>query len=410
MLIDSGSVLRQARETARRYPWYARLLDEAGGLPLPPLLTAGLLEKHYYAAPPDPALGLPLHSYSTSGTSTGKRKTIYYSEEDERWYVDIKAQMFLSWLIAGGVPIHRALADMGTGHAAGTALDVFYRMGVQGESVSFELPVERHLEKIDQFRPDLLYTMPSILDRIVRAAGRPERFGVRKIILVGEIAPPSWQKKIAERFGIAPADILDTYGSIEIGTIASYSHELGRYLVAEGLHAECVGTEALEEGFEPLPPGEGVLVLTSFVRGAFPAVRYVTYDVVRDFRTEIIGGVPRHSFEGIVKRIGPELKHGEKISLYDIEEAVRQFSDDAEIRVEIDGRKLAVRLRSPSLKSRQLPAIRRGIESRIPEIGAMIRGGLLDGIEVSLAPAGETEKEPKSIKTRKIHYGGAGSR
>lgn len=404
-MFDPGSVLHLARETAARFPWYARLLEESDdGSESPPLLTASILENHYYASPPDPAIAPGLTSYSTSGTSSGKRKTIYYSEADERRYVDVKADMYLHWLLAGGVPIHRALSDMGTGHAAGTALDVFFRLGVQGESVSFELPIEQHLERLEAFRPELLYTMPSILDRIIRAAGQPNRFGIRKIILVGEIAPPSWQKSVAKKFGIKTTDILDTYGSIEIGTIASFSHRLGRYVVAEGLHAEGIGTETLHEGFDPLPPGEQVLVLTSFVRDAFPAVRYVTYDVVRDFRVMEIDGVPRYTFEGIVKRLGPELKHGEKISLYDIEEAIRPFSEDADIRVEMKGRSMTVTLTSPTLPAVLIPAIRSAVEEQIPEIGAMIRGGLLDGIKVNLSRSEAAPKGKPSIKNRKIHY------
>lgn len=212
---------------------------------------------------------------------------------------------------------------------------------------------------------------------------------------------------MAARFGLRETDILDTYGSIEIGTIASYSHELGRYVIAEGLHAECVGAEELGEGFDPLPPDEKVLVLTSFVRDAFPAVRYVTYDVVRDFRTVSVNGELKQTFEAIVKRIGPELKHGEKISLYDIEEAILQHAEDAAVRVSMSGRRLTVRVRSRLLLPEKLPAVREAVENRIPEIGAMIRGGLLEGIEVRLAADEEPEQGLRGIKNRKIHYGEA---
>lgn len=398
---------RKARETARRFPWYAGLLAEAGGdRELPPLLTAAMLERHYYAAePPDHAASW--NAYTTSGTSTGKRKTIRYSMEDERRYVEIKARMFLRWLLqSGGKPIMRALSDVGTGHAAATAADVFRRIGLETASLPYDLPMEQHLAKLAAFRPDVLYTMPSILDRILQAAPAPESFGVRKVILVGEIAPPAWQKSAARRLGLAETDILDTVGSIEIGTIAAYSHELKRYVIAEGLHAECVPAEALGEGFDPLPPGEQVLVLTSFVRDAFPAVRYVTYDVVRDFQTMEIGGEVRQTFGSIVKRIGPELKHGEKISLFDIEEAVLAHADDAAILAELHGRRLTVRLRSRKLRPEELPAVRQAIEDKIPEIGAMIRGGLLDGIAVQLSPEEDPAWRHSGIKFRKIHYGG----
>ncbi|WP_276355212.1 CoF synthetase [Cohnella caldifontis] len=428
---DDAIVIRMALETASRFPWYAKLLNERPepeGSRLPPLLTARRLEPYYESAPRGLAAGVSLNAYSTSGTSSGRRKTIYYSPEDERQYIEIKARMFAEWLAGGassvngedsghparhgnGIeggesrPFRKVLSDMGTGHAAATAPEVFESIGLACESLSFELPIVEHLKKLEALRPDVLYTMPSILDRILAAAGDASRFGIRRIILVGEIAPPAWQRKIAARFGIRETDILDTCGSIEIGTIAGYDHSVGRYVLAEGLTAECVSAEELGENFDPLPPDEKVLVLTSEVREAFPAVRYVTYDVVRDFRTMTVRGVQRQTFAGIVKRIGPELKHGEKISLYDIEEAVLLHADDADIRVEVNGRKLSVRLRSAKLTAEKLPAVRQSIEEKIPAIGAMIRGGLLDAIEVALELVAGSGPAQKGIKTRKIHYG-----
>lgn len=403
---SNDRILSRMRETAARFPWYADLAGSVRPDELPPLLTAGVLDEYLYRQPPsDP----PPFSYSTSGTSSGIRKTIYYSHKDEQRYLEVKSRLFGEWLSRSGSPVRKALSDMGTGHAAGTADQVFARIGLECESVSFELPIGKHLEKLEAFRPDVLYTMPSILDRIVRAAGNPERFGIRKIITVGEIAPPSWQRGIAEKFGIRPEDILDTLGSIEIGTIAAYSHELNRYVLAEGLWAEAVGTEELGEGYDPLPPDEKVLVLTSFDRDAFPAVRYVTYDVVRGFETVLLDGIERQTFEGIVKRIGPELKHGEKISLYDIEEALLRHARDVRWSVEVNGGRLTVTVQSPSLQAEDVPVVRDAIENQIPAIGAMIRGGLLTGIEVRLLSPEAPPPEHGGIKTRKIRYGKAGA-
>lgn len=420
-LSNIGFIRQSAQAAARRYPWYAELLRECADGSLPPLLTAPLLERHLYDQPLDAPPDDSLFVYRTSGTSSGIRKTIAYSEADEQRYIDIKAKMFQAWLLeeSGGTdgsgygrrldaPIRTVLIDMGTGHAAATAMDVFARLGLDAQSLPFTLPIEQHLERIEAFRPDLLYTMPSILERIVQRAPHSQSLGIRKVILVGEVASPSWQRHIAGRLGIAPDDLLDTYGSIEIGTIAAYSRKLGRYVLAEGLYAEGVPAESLGEGFDPLAPDERVLVLTSSVRDAFPAVRYVTYDVVRDLRTDRVDGTRRQTFAGIVKRIGPELKHGEKISLYDIEEAVLAHVDDASIRVTVQGRRLKVRVASRRRSEALSEAdIRQAIESRVPEIGTMIRGGLLERIEVTLADGnGEDAKGAAGggIKARKIHY------
>ncbi|MFC0215145.1 hypothetical protein ACFFK0_22365 [Paenibacillus chartarius] len=404
---------RKIRETVRVFPWYGGLLpagkmDSIAPSQLTlddlPLMTAPLLEKHYYASPPRSDTDGPLSVYRTSGTSTGIRKSIYYSEEDDRHYIDIRTRLYGDWLQCTANSLQRALADMGTGHAASTAVTIFERLGLTTESLSYELPVARHIERLEAFRPDVLYTMPSILDRIVHAASDPARFGIRKIILVGEIATPAWQRGIASAFGIAPEDILDTFGSIEIGTIAAYSHAHGKYLLAEGLHAEGIAPERLEEGFEPLADNEQVLVLTSWVRSYFPALRFVTYDVVRDLQTIEVDGTPRQAFTCIAKRIGPELKHGEKISIYDIEAVVAAQLPDAQTRVQLRDNRLTVLLRSSSLESAMLPAIRTAIEHKIPEIGSMIGSGILESIEVRAADEGHEAFARPTGKSKKLHY------
>src|SRR5690606_20936535 len=128
------------------HPWYEKLAAEYNGLaafepdqgnPLYslrklPLLTAGLLEKHYYAESPHTTQTLTV--YRTSGTSTGIRKTIYYSSEDDVHYIAAKQASFEAWLSETSdrsAPIKRALADLGTGHAASTALRIFAGMGLE---------------------------------------------------------------------------------------------------------------------------------------------------------------------------------------------------------------------------------------------------------------------------------------
>ncbi|QAY65220.1 AMP-binding protein [Paenibacillus protaetiae] len=392
-------------QTCAAFPWYKALLPNGGEraevrLDELPLINGQLLERHYYTA----SMGGAFAVYRTSGTSSGGRKAIAYSKQDERHYLEVKAKLYDR--LTAGAGIKRALADMGTGHAASTALDVFRRLGWEADAIPFEEPVEKHVLKLLQMKPDLLYTMPSILDRIIAASDDPSAFGVRRILLVGEVASPQWRRRAAERFGIGEDDIVDTYGSIEIGTIAYYDSVTGRYLFADGITAETVPAEALGEGFEPLPGGEAVLVLTSRLRDHFPALRFVTYDVVRDFAEIEIDGERVPSFAGIVKRIGKELKHGEKISVYDIEDAVYRFADQAQVKVAAYGRKLSVQIASDSITDERLGLIREAIEHQIPEIGSMIRGGLLDGIDVSLSkPQLSAAGGAIPVKSKKMHYG-----
>ncbi|SFE66845.1 phenylacetate-CoA ligase [Paenibacillus algorifonticola] len=389
------------------HPWYRELLEERGidsnaaALSELPLMTAERLEMHYFTQEQRSEAGLSV--YRTSGTSSGIRKAIYYSPEDDEQYNASKAACFREWLARSPAVVTRALADMGTGHAASTAITIFQQLGFQADSLSFALPIEEHIKRLEDFRPELLYTMPSILDAIAAAAPDPQAFGIQKIIIVGEIAPPAWQANMAARFGIGAHDILDTYGSIEIGAIASYSHEHGVYVLDAGIHAEALRADEVDPRFETLEDNEAVLVLTSYKRTLFPAVRYVTYDVVRDFGTVTIDGHLRQTFSCISKRIGTDLKHGEKISLYDIESVVQQFVKDAELRVRLRDNKLSVHIRSKTLDDGMLVVIQQAIEQKIEAIGQMIRGRMLSGIVVTRAAEDET-LERGTVKSKKLYY------
>ncbi|RAP74894.1 CoF synthetase [Paenibacillus montanisoli] len=364
-------------------------------------MTASVLEAHYYSADNPLAERTDLYGYRTSGTSSGRRKTIYYSERDEEAYLRIKLDIFKTILEPYGY--RTAVADMGTGHAEATAVQVFRQLGMDVHSFSFRLPIEQHIERLERIKPEVLYTMPSIMDRILLAAEDPAAFGIKHVVLVGETASPGWIARVAQRLNIGPDRVTDTLGSIEIGTIAYFSHRHGRYLFAEGIIPEGIGTEALGANLEPLSEGEQVLVLTSTVRESFPALRYVTYDVVRDLRPIEADGVLRPSFQSIVKRIGPDLKHGEKISIYDIDNIVYRHLSDAGVRVSVADNALSVHVSSPLATADVLGRIKEDLELYIPEIHAMIQGGVLDGIRVIAEPFDDSLSRT-SVKNKKIYY------
>ncbi|RJX40102.1 hypothetical protein D3P09_12080 [Paenibacillus pinisoli] len=398
----------QLRHIARLHPWYEPLLRLSGitlseidrsppALSQLPLIDTEALERHYYGQAERTESGLSV--YRTSGTSTGIRKAIYYSPEDDRRYIEAKTASYLNWL-GNDHGITRAMADLGTGHAASTAIAIFRDLGIEAEAIPFTAPVEEHVARLALYGPQLLYTMPSILEAIADAHPSPRSLRIRKIILVGELASAEWQANMAARFGIGASDVLDTYGSIEVGAIAAFSHELGRYVLSEDVYGESLPGEML--GYGPLGPGEGVLVLTSFSRTLFPAVRYVTCDVVRDFRIMAHEGRTLHTFACITKRIGPELKHGEKISLYDIEEAVNRHLRDALLRVRVESNKLRLYIKSSQLDERTAAAIRYDVEHQIGDIGMMIRNRLLQGIEV-IHVSGRDQLPAGAVKAKKLY-------
>lgn len=393
----------------RQFPWLlSGHVQEVGAdqeelaMTTLPLVSAEMLESFYYTDTNPYLPRAEMNRYQTSGTSSKRRKTIFYSQSDEEAYLRIKLDVFRN--ILAGTSYRTAMADMGTGHAEATAVEVFRELGMEVESVSFRLPIEQHIERLQSFRPEVLYTMPSILDRILQASEDPTDYGVQHVILVGEIASPGWKQRVAERLNIAETCVTDTYGSIEIGTIAYFSHEYGRYLFTEGIVAEGVKAELLGADMEPLPDElEQVLVLTSTVRDSFPALRYVTYDIVRDLRTIDIEGVPTQSFHSIVKRIGPDLKHGEKISIYDIEDVVYRHLREASVRVQVSGNALTVYVYSALATRTVLDSIRADVESHIPAIGMMIQAKLLDGIQV-IGGAFEDSQNRTYVKNKKIFY------
>lgn len=410
MLISMNDSQLRAKweEMNQQYPWYA---DYQKGIGVPewselPLLTHERLLPYFERD--EGANHGDWNVYRTSGTSSKKRKAIYYDAADEFHYVDQKTRLFAKLL--HGMDAKRALSDMGTGHAEATAVQIFEQLGLECESVPFGLPAAAHLIRLTAFRPDVLYTMPSLLDGLIRVAPEGYNWGVKRVIVVGEPAPPAWRQRIAEQLGIGMQDVLDTYGSIEIGTIAYCDPVSGRYILLEGLIAEGVSPEEAGLPDVELPPDEQILVLTSLNRQRFPSLRYVTYDVVRDLRTEEIEGEVMTTFAAIVKRVGPELKHGEKISVYDVENVVFKHIRQAEVRVMVQGGKLQVNITTVTpVDQLSKEAVRTELQVAIPEIGAMIRGGLLEKMIINFSTIDASSigwnenKGIKSVKHKKLY-------
>jgi phenylacetate-coenzyme A ligase PaaK-like adenylate-forming protein len=375
---------QKLQQVQHRFPWYRPNLPETGvHLPEPlPYLDANALLPYYEDRTiPQTGSDSAQHIFFTSGTSSGQRKRIVYSEADEQYYVQTKITLFRRLL--KDRPYRKACADLGTGHAATTATSIFSALGLDCLSIPFEWPIARHVEQIKQFRPEVLYTMPSVLEHLLSAVSNPHELGITKVILVGEICSPAWLMRIAERLHLKVSDIIDTYGSIEIGTIAYFCHDIGRYIVLDDLYAESL---PLSEGAdEPLSSADSVLVLTAFRRDGFPAIRFVTNDLVRDLRSMTVNGTEKMTFACISGRVGGELKHGEKISIYDVEQAVFKELREASVRMECVHRCLRVYIRSAVEQAEALERIRVHIRDAIPAIGTMIANGLLADIEVLFA-------------------------
>lgn len=376
------------RAHCSRFPWYEELLSNVGAdaddLKSLPVLGEDLLVQHYYGVDTTSLPGAS--TYRTSGTASGGRKSICYSADDHAVYVDRRFELFTEFSreAPAGAPV---VADLGTGHAAASAREIFDRMGFEAHDVDFSLPIRQHVDLLDAVRPVVLYTMPMILDQLVQIGGRFLE-SVRKVIVVGDVAPANWRSSIARTFGIGFDDVLDVYGSIELGAIAFYCAASGSYHFHQGLVPEVVDGGRFDPpaGGDPLT---GPLVVTSFDRAYFPAVRYETGDRIVGLRLTEWQGQPTYAFDHIAGRVDTgELKHGERISNYDLCTAVNAVFPGVLFDASDAGR-LTIRVAVDRLTADQVTAVRRAIHDLCPDVGQMVKSGLVGDIEVEAVSATE---------------------
>lgn len=367
------------------FPWYAQLLEDkqadASRLETLPVITEELLTQHYYHV--EHSLPEQYHSYLTSGTTSGKRKRILYSDNDQRIYLQQRMGIIRDFCGEGHV---RACADLGTGHAAATAGEIFQAMGCEVELIDFTRPIEQHIEVLNRFKPDILFTMPMILDCLI-ATGKLD-FQPQRIIVLGEVASKAWQSKVADYFHIKPAQVLDLFGSIEIGSIAFFNHAMGRYQFDPYLLPEVVPVQSLypDAGYS----GEGgILLLTSFAREYFPAVRFVTNDLIEGFAQETLEGRTVYTYRRCLGRFAGEFKHGEKINLSDISGAMAKNLPYHRYDLEDHNGGLLIRIAAASISAQVSQAIKHDLLSRNPGIAQMIASGLVGDIRIQCVDAQE---------------------
>lgn len=394
---ETGRGLRPLRELKQRFDplvarlrrtfkWYDAMLLEAGfdtdGDPERlPYIDEHVLTRHYYEAR-DPALK-DCSAYYTSGTSTGARKRILYSAEDHGLYVEQRRRIFARFL---SPECRTACSDLGTGHAASSALEIFGGLGVECFHIDFRRPAAEHVVLLNERRPDVLFTMPMVLDSLIRAGGLD--FRPRKVITVGDVASRAWKKRIADFFSLRSADLLDIVGSIEVGSIAYECFDCGLYHFDDHIIPEAVRPSELYEDFAGRGTAE-ILILTSLARSVFPAARFITNDLVEGFTARECGGAARYSFERIVGRAGSDLKNGENISLYDVNEAVNTFLPASPFEVRRDSGRFTIRVCSADFTDEIGERIKGFLRGLNPDSFQMIDSSLVEDIEVRNVPFGE---------------------
>ncbi|HET8643788.1 MAG TPA: hypothetical protein VFM37_17765 [Pseudonocardiaceae bacterium] len=254
--------------------------------------------------------------FMSSGTS-GPPKPVAWTPEEDAWYEAEKAELFGPWLNG----CRRGFVSLGAGHNAGSAGSVLERSGLQVHDAGLSA-LEVQCSALTAFAPDVLYCSPSILANLIgglRQRGlRPA--SVRRIITNGELLLPSARARAESYFGIGRADVVDTYGSTEVGTIACTCPACGAFHFMDGLYPEPVPAEA--SGPAGWGPDASVLAVSSTKRTSFPVVRLVTYDVVRGLRRSACGGAQRFTFDCLLGRCDDVVNYGELFSLFDLAELI----------------------------------------------------------------------------------------
>lgn len=364
--------------TRLTFNWYDNLLE---GLDLYnisisefPIITEDILEERYFHHPHQNLDHF--YEYYTSGTSSKKRKRVLYSENDQAIYLQQRQSIIKDFC---GSRYSRSCADLGTGHAAATATTIFKSMGFEVVSIDFTRPIAEHLEILNKFQPEIFFTMPVILDNLINT----QRLNInpKKIILLGDIATQAWQRNIANYFDIHTHDILDLFGSIEIGSIAFYNHELGCYQFDSYIFPECIHPSKLYPDINYEGHGD-ILLLTSYAREYFPAIRFVTNDLIVGFEIKEHKGKEIYTFQHSLGRFSTEYKHGEKVNLYDINEAIVNQVSNILYDVNDSNGVLTIRLGSTYIAPHVIQKIKDDIRKRNPVVDQMISSGLVPDIEI----------------------------
>ncbi|MGS1001799.1 hypothetical protein ACVCH0_08935 [Burkholderia glumae] len=382
-IISNPAVAQLAKCYADRFPWYRELIGsgrEPQNLALEelPVVDEAVLIANYYSAPLDTFADAQV--YHTSGTASGQRKRIFYAPDDDNAYVAQRKQLFSSFAGAAR-PGEVAVADLGTGHAAAAARRIFSELGYQAHDVDFQRPIEEHIALLNRVRPDVFFTMPMILDRLLQHPD-PLRITPRKIAVVGDLAPLAWRRHVAERFDIGLDDVLDVYGSIEIGAIGFWCAATGLYHFHDHILPETVAPNTLSPAYrDDLDDDCGILLLTSSSRRYFPALRYATNDVIRGLRRIEWQGRTVHAFERIEGRYGGEIKHGERISNHDLTSALAEVFPGAVFEV-LNDRRLEIRVVVDRVTEEQRRRVIDHLASSSPDVGQMLRSGLVGEIDV----------------------------
>jgi phenylacetate-CoA ligase len=305
-----GELLRRAREETDYYG--ALLADHAidpGAIRHQDIARLPFTDRAALAAQPDAFLrrGSPPGLRATSTGTTGRPTSVYFSDRE---LTSTAALTALTFLHSGRVEpedvVVVAQRTRSTAAALGLA-DACTRVGapvhiagVIEPARMLQLLSERRTIPGKRPRVSVLATYPSYLGELVeagiRAGRRPADFGLRRVLLGGEIATAGLRARVERVFG--EVEIEEAYGTTEIAPFggARCAHGHLHFQPTAGL----LELRDLESGGEPAPGAPGTIVATPFppFRDATVLLRYDTEDVVLALDGELgceLAGLPATS-------------------------------------------------------------------------------------------------------------------
>jgi phenylacetate-CoA ligase len=219
-----------------------------------------------------------------TGGSSGRPLVVYRTPLEEH-FINLYRRRGLR--LMGLTPRDRCVTLVWPGNAERKLLALGLRrfLGVYRDQLLIpDESLEAAANRLEEIRPSVLVSYPSILDKLVedrRLSIRP-----RLVIAGGETLLPEVRRQVTEALG---ARVLNHYGMTECNQVAFECPTTGHLHI----HDDAVLVEILHTSGEPAGEGEqGEVVVTSLHSYAMPFIRYRTGDIAIAGSTACECGLP----------------------------------------------------------------------------------------------------------------------
>jgi len=362
-----------------------------------PFLTEDLLLKNYYNNCTNKNNNTL--EYKTSGTTSGSPKKILFSHEDHATYVKQRAYFLHNHF---NKKCNNAAFVLGRGHVSDSLCEIFNLLKIDAKRFYHNQHINFIIKNLNKLNPDILYTMPAVLDVLISTKNL--KISPKKICIGGDVATAIWKQNVCDFFNLKTTDLLDIFGSTEIGNIAYFDHSLKKYKFCEHIFPEIIEPNVLFPNIKHANTEAKILVLTSFSRMSFPAIRYVTYDLICGFKKIERNNKQIYIFDKCIGRIGSEFKHGVRISMYDIEHAVNKIIPNTLFSISDNEGKLKILIHKNDITKTQIENIRKHILNTNNTLFKMIKAGSVNDIIIEASNKNLTESQNIITAKRYINH------